>query len=134
MIDLGHYKKNLRFVFLLVISLLTTSCLGAILDAAENDNATLYGTEWSTEKQTEGLKFYKDNTVLYFSSSGGNKTGSFDYDSSSKYIEFEGLTIIMQYLSAEITGASLESDTSMKVYWHELGKSEGFYMMMYKRR
>ena len=127
-------SRIISLLLLLGTVLSVSSCLGSLLEYEENANATLYGTEWSTEKQTEGLKFYKDNSVLHFSSSGGNKTGTFDYDSSSKYIDFEGLTIIMQYLSAEITGASLESDTSMKVYWHELGKSDSYYMMMYKRR
>lgn len=128
--------KAFKVLLATLTVLLTVSCLGGIADVTEvptNDNAVFYGSEWSVDKQNEGLKFYSDNTVLYFSASAGNKTGSFTYNKSSAYISFDGLTII-QSPSAEITGASVISDNSIKVYWHKLGQSENYYMMMYKRR
>lgn len=127
-------KKSFRVLLLVIISLLATSCLSALLDAAGNDNAKFYGSEWSTEKEAEGLKFYKDDSVLYFCEGGITASGTFKYYPSEKIIEFDGLTAKFTYFISEMTYAEVVSDTEMKLHWHELGKSEGYYMVLYKRR
>ena len=108
---------------ILFAAVCSTSCLhmGAI-DMSET-NAIFYGTEWSTSKEAEGLKFSSDESVLYFSSTV-SKTGTFKYYADEKWIQFDGLTITVG-VPAEFEGAEVVSDTQIKVHWHELGNLRG---------
>ena len=125
-------NKVLTCISLIIAALCSTSCSHMGAPDLSDTNAKFYGTEWSTSKQAEGLKFSSDNSVLYFSSTV-SKSGTFKYYSEQKWIEFDGLTVTGS-LPAEFEGAEVVSDTQINVHWHELGKSEGYYMKMYKRR
>lgn len=121
-----------RFAIVICFCLcLLTSCLGS---SVVNDNARLYNTEWSNGEENEGLKFFSDNSVLFYSELGTRAIGSFDYDASSKVITFNGLTVMFTHLSGEITSADLLQDGAMKMYWHELGKSTDYFEILYQRR
>lgn len=122
---------------LCVVLFAASSCLPLSVDTAEkNDNAELYGTEWSNDTQENGLKFYKGDKVLFFAAYISQPTGTFEYDASSGNIVFEGLTVVEASRTTEFSGATIEKDdnTKMKVYWHELGKTESHYYYMYRRR
>ncbi len=124
-------KKILAFV---IATLSLTSCLGLLLDATEeNDNKQLYGSEWSTEDQSQGLKFYKDDSVLFFWTYGRG-SGTFEYDSSTKYIEFTNFSMTAEGQTSEFPAAQILEDGTMKLYWHYLGKAENYYMILIKRR
>lgn len=120
-----------RFILLLVVSLLATSCLGALLDS--NDNAKLYGTEWSTESETQGLKFYSDDSVLFFYSSGRG-SGTFDYNASTGYVELKSLSVTNGGKTTYFTSGEIKEDGTMELNWHNLGESKNYYMVLYKRR
>ncbi len=116
-------------VSMLILALTCTSCVSGLF----NSNYELYGTEWSNEDNSEGLKFYNDDTVVYYYILG-QRTGTFDYSSLSGYIEFSGLRVTFMGETAEFTSAEILEDGSMKVYWHKLGLSDNYFMFMYRRR
>lgn len=129
--------KRLFTHCILVLTLLLASCTGLSDMKQPNDNAIFYNTEWSTNDNTEGLKFFSDDTVMYFAKNE-TKTGTFKYYPPDESIDvglisFDGLTLTGNP-PAEITTAGLETTTSLKVIWHKLGESKNYYMMMYKRR
>ena len=117
-----------------ILLLLTIPFLASCGSFEDNDNAELYYTEWSTDNNSEGLKFYDDDTVLYFSTGYMTKTGTFEYDASNKSIYFRGLVAQYPSFTSEMTWAEMISKNKMHLHWHELGKSEGYYMVLYKRR
>lgn len=115
---------------------ITTACSGLFGDQVSrqsNDNAILYDTEWSTDDEVEGLKFYKDNSVMYFSGKFRGK-GSFEYDAANQYISFEGLEVYFTSFTAVEDHARILEDGSMKLFWHAMGESKGYYEILYKRR
>ena len=114
--------------FLLTFSI---SCIPVSLDT--NDNSELYGTEWSTSDQVESLLFNRDNTVVYSCQNRSGK-GSFEYDSSSRIITFDGLTVNWGTTTSVMTSAKLTDDKTMNLYWHEVGKTDNNYEIMYRRR
>lgn len=118
----------------LIASLLftATSCLSALL-GSHNDNSKLYNTEWSTDNEEEGLKFFNDNSVLFFNSYTRG-AGKFEYDAESGFITFTNLSATMGTTTCEFPGAKVEKDGSMSLYWHYLGKSENYYEVLYRRR
>lgn len=120
-----------RFILLLVVSLLATSCLGALLGS--NDNAKLYGTEWSIENETQGLKFFSDDSVLYFYPYG-RCSGTFDYNASTEYIELQSLSVTYNGKTTYFTSCEIKEDGTMELNWHNLGESKNYYMVLYKRR
>lgn len=127
-----------RCLILIVITLSLTSCFG--LDSLNdtqtvqtNDNAEFYGTEWSTSDKKEGLKFYKDDTVLEFAQ-GFRGTGTFKYYKDSKWISFDGLETFFTTYTTVTTSAFVLEDGSLKVIWHKLGEETNYYEIMYKRR
>ena len=127
-------KSVIKFFIGFLAMFMMSSCLEDLLDSEVNDNAPFYGSEWSTEKEAEGLKFYKDDSVLYFCEGGITASGTFKYYPSEKIIEFDGLTVKFPSLITEMTYSEVDSSSQMKLHWHELGKSQGYYMVLYKRR
>ena len=109
-----------------------TSCLNALLGTL-NDNAQLYNTEWSAADEKEGLKFFNDDSVLFFNQYTRG-AGTFEYDASTGYITFTNLSATMGSMTAEFPGAKIEDDGSMSLYWHELGRSQNYYEVLYRRR
>jgi len=99
-----------------------------------NDNAEFYDTEWSSSDKSEGLKFYDDNTVLEFVSSGYRGTGTFEYYKDMKWIKFHNLETFFPTYTTVTTSAFVQDDGSLKVVWHKLGEDKNYYVMMYKRR
>gem|GEM_PF-4550718 len=61
---------------------LSAICLSSCLPISFNDNYVLYGSEWSDENEEEGLKFFKDDTVLFFSPYC-RESSSYEYDKAS---------------------------------------------------
>ena len=125
--------KRILFAALFILS----SCSGLVADETpeDNPNEIFYGTEWSTASQNEGLKFFKDNSVLFFSNNAHvTKTGSFQYSPENNWITLEGLTITTITPASEFHDAELTSSTTMDVYWHEIGKTKGYVTELYKRR
>ena len=130
-------KRTIKTIVLFLALCMVFSCLPASLDPVEtNDNAELYGSEWSNDTQENGLKFYKGDKVLFFASYISQPTGTFEYDASSGNIVFEGLTVVEESRTTEFSGATIDKDdnTKMKVYWHELGKTDSYWYYMYRRR
>ena len=125
-------KRLLQIVLLITCFILQLSSCSSLFEPA-NDNAQLYGSEWSTSSEDEGLKFYKDNSVLYFSSYNRG-SGMFEYDAASGIIIFDGLSATFPSFTSEMPGAEILDDVTMKLYWHELGKSANYYMILYRRR
>ena len=122
-----------RILFILAVSLLflSSSCMSS---RYPNDNAILYNTEWSVKKETEGLKFFKDNTVGYYAGSIRG-SGTFKYNEAQGIITFDGLIIDASFASKEITHAEMKKNgTRMKLYWHNIGSSKDNYEELYKRR
>lgn len=122
---------SLSFVLIAI-----TSCTGLLPETAPakvNDNAEFYGTEWSTDDQKEGLKFYNDDTVLYFAGSYRGK-GTFKYDASLKYMTFDNLEVFFSSFTAVEDCAFLLDDGSLKLCWHAMGEDKGYYEILYKRR
>lgn len=123
--------------FIIVLaSTFLSSCLGPFDDVQTvpiNDNAEFYGTEWSTSDKTEGLKFYKDDTVLEFAQ-GFRGTGTFEYHKDAKWISFDGLETFFTKYTTVTTSAFVLEDGSLKVIWHKLGEETNYYEIMYKRR
>lgn len=109
--------------------LITSSCVSLLF----NDNSILYNTEWSVANESEGLKFYNDNSVLYFAT-GVRGTGRYNYSSSDNIITFENLSANFPYFTAEFQYAELIDSNTMKLWWHQLGSSENYYELLYKRR
>lgn len=115
---------------------LSTICfflLGACTKSELNDNKSLYDSEWSTSSEEEGLKFYNDDSVLYFSTYGAG-SGTFEYNAKTGAIEFDGLSASFPSFISVMPGAQIQSDGTMWLYWHELGKSANYYMVLYRRR
>lgn len=116
-----------------------TSCTGLLPEttsAKVNDNAKFYGTEWSTDDMKEGLKFYNDNTVMYFSGPYRG-TGTFKYYPNITdygYIEFNDLEVFFSSFTAVEDCAYMKEDGSMKLCWHAMGEDKGYYEILYKRR
>lgn len=126
--------KKLLLAAFLILNSCSELVDDTITDNNSNPNAVFYGTEWSTESQNEGLKFLSDNSVLFFSNNASvTKSGNFQYDTSSKQLTFDGL-IVTASPSSEFTHAKLTSETTMDVYWHELGKTKGYVTELHKRR
>lgn len=128
--------KRLFLLTLLALPLLS-SCMGLLMDDTSvpvNDNAEFYGTEWSTDDKSEGLKFYKDDTVLEFTSLGFRGTGTFKYHKDLKWIEFEDLETFFTKYTTVTTSAFVQDDGTLKVIWHKLGEDTNYYEIMYKRR
>lgn len=122
-----------RLLILIASILLVSSCFPLVDDTPKNDNYKLYNTEWSTESQQEGLKFFKDDSVMYFSSY--NKASStYEYSESDHYIIFDNLIATFPSFTSEMPLAEMQADGTMKLYWHELGKTENYYMILYRRR
>jgi len=124
-------KRIIIGVFICLLS----SCVGLPQEdyTPKNDNAELYDTEWSTKDYQEGLKFYKDDTVMSFA--GGTRSkGTFEYTKSIGFIKLEGLEEYYSTYTAIITGAQMQDDGSMKLYWHKLGEDKGYYEVLYRRR
>lgn len=103
-------------------------------DTPSNDNVEFYDTEWSSSDKSEGLKFYDDNTVLEFVSSGYRGTGTFEYFKDMKWIKFHNLETFFPTYTTVTTSAFVQDDGSLKVVWHKLGEDKNYYVMMYKRR
>ena len=123
-----------RFVLFITILLTVSSCLPLTYDnTPSNDNAKLYGTEWSTESEGEGLKFFKDDSVLYFSAYN-RAASTFVYTEKDGYIVFDDLHADFPSFTSEMPMAQMLEDGTMKLYWHELGKSANYYMILYRRR
>ena len=120
--------KRLCIFFLGACLLLFTSCWGLL-----NDNYQLYGSEWSTEDTAQGLKFYNDDSVLFFWELG-RQAGTYDYNASIGIVELSGLHVTLLGETAEFTAAEVFNDGTMKLYWHYLGQSENYYTLLYKRR
>ena len=124
-------KPKLILLSLLVM-LLATSCFD--LSSILNANIYLYGTEWSNEDEAQGLKFYDDDSVLFFWEFG-REPGTFEYNLDEKYIKLNSVTVTTLGETSEFTGAQiLEDGETMKLYWHKLGGKENYYMLLYKRR
>lgn len=122
------------FLLPLTILLLSIASCSEIENVVpQNDNAVFYGSEWSTEDETEGLKFFEDNSVLFFHPSGRG-AGTFKYDKQSGSITLYNLSTTISGKTAEFTSAIMQSDGTMKLYWHVLGASDNYYMVLYKRR
>lgn len=125
-------KLLLAFTGLLFLAV-TSSCTDLLSEPVKaNDNAIFYGTEWSNEKKAEGVKFYKDNSVLFFAS-GVRSKGTFQYDASTKYMTFEGGELYFTSWTCVNTGAYLVDDNTLILYWHPLGEDEKYQQTLYKR-
>lgn len=125
-----HFLSNLTAIALLFI---LHSCTNLLSEPVKvNDNAVFYGTEWSNEKKAEGVKFYKDNSVLFFAS-GVRSKGTFQYDASTKYMTFEGGELYFSSWTCVNTGAYLVDDNTLILYWHPLGEDEKYQQTLYKR-
>lgn len=122
-----------RLLIFLASALLVSSCFPSFDDTPKNDNHKLYNTEWSTETQQEGLKFLKDDSVLYFSSYN-RASSTYEYSEKDHYIIFDNLMASFPSFTSEMPFAEMLADGTMKVYWHELGKTENYYMILYRRR
>ena len=105
-----------------------SSCLPLTL----NDNNELYGTEWSDEKEEEGLKFFKNNTVLFFSPYT-NSSSTFEYNKSTGEIQFGDFMVKFPSFSGEITSAVVENAT-LYMIWHQIGQTQECYATYYRRR
>lgn len=103
-------------------------------DTPSNDNAEFYNTEWSTANKSEGLKFYSDDTVLEFASSGYRGTGTFEYVKDLQWIKFYNLETHFPTYTTVTTSAFILEDGTLKVVWHKLGDDTNYYEIMYKRR
>lgn len=126
-------KRIISALAAILLLFTLSSCTGLLSEPMKvNDNAVLYGTEWSNEKKEEGVKFYKDNSVLFFAGGVRNK-GTFEYDASTKYITFEGGELYFSSWTCVNTGAYLVDDNTMKLYWHPLGEDEKYQQTLYKR-
>lgn len=103
-------------------------------NTSKNDNSEFYNTEWSTSDRKEGLKFYDDNTVLEFASSGYRGKGTFDYVKDLQWIKFHNLETFFPTYTTVTTSAFIQEDGSLKVVWHKLGEDTNYYEVMYQRR
>lgn len=125
-------KKLFSYCAILILSLSMLSCL-PLVDTPTNDNAELYGSEWSSDDQVESLMFNKDNSVVYRCQDRSGK-GTFNYNKSEQYITFDDLTVVWPKTTSIMTSATLSDDKTMKLRWHEVGKTENYYQLMYRRR
>lgn len=117
-------RKIIAFIPVLLFAL--SSCSGLFDDHTEfklSDNAKLYGTEWSTHDKKEGVKFNKDDSVLFFSE-GYRGTGTFEYSATSEYISFEGGDLYFPKWTCIHDCAFILEDGTMKLCWHVLGETE----------
>lgn len=117
----------------IVLLLGMLACCISCFPLSLNDNAVLYGTEWSDEKEEEGLKFFKDDSVLFFSPYG-RVGGKFEYNSSTGEITLDNEMVLnFPSFTGVISGAVIDGEVLYMV-WHKLGQSETFYATYYKRR
>ena len=116
---------------LLVFFLVMTSCLGPV--ETVNENKQLYGSEWSTEDESQGLKFFDDDSVLFFWTYGRG-SGMFQYESRTGYIALKNLSMTVDGKTSEFDAAQVLEDGTMKLYWHYLGESKSYYMILIRRR
>ena len=121
--------KIIKTISLITVLVFATSCLGKFVT---NDNAELYGTEWSDSDQTEGLKFLKGDSVVYFSPYC-RATAHFDYDKSTGNIVFDDIVANYTNFTAIITNATIKGNT-IYVAWHKLGGADNYYMTFTRRR
>ena len=122
-----------RVISFIVVIVTTVICLVSCSPEADNDNSQLYGSEWSSQDETEGVKFFKDDTVLFFTT-GVTASGTFEYDKTNGVVSFDGLVIIDGALSAEFTQGYMVDDKSMYLIWHPIGRSDTYRELVYKRR
>ena len=121
-------KRLCKVLVWICLLLICSSCLPLTL----NDNYTLYGTEWSDVNEEEGLKFFKDDTVLFFSPYT-KSSSTFEYDESNGKVTFGSFVVSFPSFTGEITSAVIENST-LYMIWHKIGQSEEFYATYYKRR
>lgn len=121
--------KKLLLLIAATCAILFTSCFPIETD----DNDLLVNSEWTTKDSTQGLKFFDNGKVLFFWTIA-NGTGTYSYDASTQYIIFSNFTLTAQGVISEFTSAEILGDDTMKLYWHEVGNSENYYMMLYKIR
>ncbi len=125
--------KRITTVIAILFLFILPSCTDLLSEPVKaNDNAIFYGTEWSNEKKAEGVKFYKDNSVLFFAS-GVRSKGTFQYDASTKNMTFEGGELYFSSWTCVNTGAYLVDDNTLILYWHPLGEDEKYHQTLYKR-
>ena len=126
-----------RAIYALAIVLIAVSCLPVNYEEPKNDNAEFYGTEWSTDDGSEGVRFYTGDRILFFSQGKGgtfSDEGKFHYIASSKLMGIEEVIVNFPTYMTEITLAEKIDDTTLKVYWHYMGDSKNYYELMYRRR
>ena len=120
---------SMKKVIVAGMLLIASSCTPVV----NNDNEILYGTEWSIEDESEGVKFLKDDTVLFFSTID-NASGTFEYKAERGIVNFDGLVILGAGTSAEFTQGIMMEDGSMYLIWHPIGSSDTFKEQVFKRR
>lgn len=129
-----NYKMAVmkRIVYCLIAAVVTLGCCCSCLPISFNDNEELYGSEWSSDAEDEGLKFFNDDSVLFFSTScrAGSK---FEYYKSTGKVSFDNFIVSFPSFTAEITEALIENN-DLYMSWHKLGESESFYATYHKRR
>ena len=90
----------------------------------------LANTEWATSDGTQGLKFYEDYSVLFFSQI---KYGSGTYSIDGDVVYLKNLSVVVGYTTSEFTKCTIEGD-QIKLDWHVIGERDNYYMMLTKIR
>lgn len=122
-------KKRVLLIFIMTVVAVFTSCFPIETD----DNELLENTEWATRDHSQGLKFFNNGQVVFFWTYA-NGSGSYIYNASSQHVTFTNLTIVSQGIISEFTSAEILGDGTMKLYWHDVGNPENYYMILYRIR